>query len=122
MTESRKIWERRWQIGDMRYHQGLYLIPLVQGGVPTVAVRVTIQVSKAWFERDSSATAELFDGTMWRPVSGLPSPLMKSGLDLGFTDRDVGTLLHDASLALGHRAPGPFDYARIQREAPEQDG
>lgn len=126
-----KLWERRWTEGTgsaIERYQGMYAIPLIEGGEPSVGVRITICVDGVYYERQSYATAEVFDGQQWHVVSGLPAALMRSGAvsvvgsgrarwsDPG-AERDIRLLLSDCELAFAYRAPGSGEWARVQRRA-----
>lgn len=94
-----------------------------------MGVRVTVLVQPSGYDSDLARTqnygsAELFDGTQWHAVAGLPPQLMKS---LEFTgtrfrynaegvEEDVRTLLSDVRTALELRALGPGEYAKITHD------
>jgi len=133
VSEFPRLWNRRWKdVQDAENLQALYAIPLIEGAPPNVGVRISIKVDPTRHQFQSYATAELFDGNSWHTVAALPPALMKSavgpsraaaGVRVRWSDdgveKDIDLLLNDCQLAFFFRAPGPQDWARIQRAVSE---
>jgi len=132
VTETIRLWDRRWKDAqDAENLQALYAIPLIEGSPANVGVRITIKVDTVRHQFQSFATAEIFDGNSWHTVAALPPALMKAGAavsagarvrwnDIG-AQKDIDLLLSDCQLAFFYRAPGPQDWARIQRAITSQE-
>jgi hypothetical protein len=104
------VWERTWEAGQVTHYQALYKID--GSPAPPVGVRITIQVDRTYPERQSYAAAEVFNGSGWNAVSGLPPQLMKcivqkygntAKFSLEGLAEDVNQLLSDAQHAWDYR-------------------
>lgn len=99
------VWERSWEAGNVTHFQALYKLD-------GVGVRITVQVDRTYPEKQSYATAEVFNGAMWNAVSGLPAQLMRcivfrtanpARFSLDGLAQDVNLLLRDAQYAWDYR-------------------
>lgn len=126
MAKYEKLWDRRWKDPQEGENvQALYAIPLIEGAPANVGIRISIRVNLVQHQYQSFATAETFDGNSWHTVAALPPALMKSATSVAAGARvrwsdagalaDIDLLLNDCMLAFFYRAPGPQDWARIQR-------
>jgi hypothetical protein len=125
--QAEVLWARQWDdLTPVKHWQTMFAVPLAAGNLPSVGVRVTISVNTTFHMANSYATAEVFDGTQWHPIAGLPAQLMKSairhqgGMGAVFStsgaEEDAAQLLQDTQTAYRYRAPGPSEFARVIRQ------
>ena len=120
-------WSREWT-GSRRSHRQC-LVALASATAGHIGVRITVMVDGVNHDTESYASAEVFDGTQWHAIAGLPPQLMKSAVRSPFQQRswiidaegieaDMTVLLRDVRWAYELRAPGPG--VQVSREPPTE--